>query len=95
MQKFRYEKQPWTTVVDETLCGLMTFLCHSEKYIYIFLFSNENENLQCIIETLKKLKYKKSTNGDQELQTIQKEFSQRKVKIILIFSIEEHYELEI
>ena len=61
----------------------------------LYLFSKENENKHCIIDTLKKLKYKKSTNGNQELQNIQKEFSQGQVKIFLIFSKYEHYELEL
>ena len=88
------KKQPWNTVVDETLFVLMRILCHSgNKKTY--LFSNQNENNQCIIETWKKLKYKKSTNGNQELQNIQKEFSQGQAKIILFFSKEEHYELEL
>ena len=59
------------------------------------LFSNQNENNQRIIETWKKLKYIKSTNGNQELQNIQKEFSQGQAKIILFFSKEEQYELEL
>ena len=37
----------------------------------------------------------KSTNGNQEVKNIQKQFSQGQVKIFLIFSKDERYELEL
>ena len=50
----------------------MTFLCHSENKKN--LLSNENENNHCIIETWKKLKYKKAQTVTKKCKIYKKSF---------------------
>ena len=82
---FRYKKQPWNRVLDETLFGKVSFLYQWKAKNTSILQLERKKSMHH--QNLNFFMYIKleNINNNQEMQNIQKEFSQEQIKYLHIF----------